>query len=116
MLVAWYAMMEGIAAWMPETVMKTPTYWPHGFFTKPMIGRPMRAMMMRPQSTGPRLWYLSLNHAEPYMRKPAKAYGGAPMHCDIAIENLSLVLRMIGRKKANPYATVEVAKRRRGKA
>ena len=85
---------------VPATVMKTPTYWPQGFFTKPMMGRPMSEIKQRKQRTGPRVLYLSENQAEAYIRKPEKTYGGAPRHCDIAMLNLRLVLRMMGRKKA----------------
>jgi hypothetical protein len=92
-------------------VMKTPTYWTQGFFAKPMMGRPTSETKHRKHSTGPRVLYLSLNHAAPYIKNPDAAYGGAPRHWLIAILNFSFVDRMMGRKKAKPYAMV-VTKRR----
>lgn len=110
MLLAWYAMIAGIALFVPLTVIKTPTYCPQGFSTKPMIGSPISEIRQRKHTTGPRVLYLSLNHAAPYIMNPLAAYGGAPMHCAIATLNLSFVLRMMGRKNANPYAIVVTQK------
>src|SRR5690349_6352439 len=103
-------MIAGIALFVPLTVMNTPTYCPHGFSTKPMMGRPISEMRHRKQTTGPRVLYLSLNHAAPYIMNPLAAYGGAPMHCAMATLNLSFVLKIIGRKNANPYAIVVTQK------
>lgn len=92
----------GIAEFVPATEMNTPTYCPHEFVTKPMIGTPISETKHRKHSTGPRVWYLSLNQAALYIRIPVAAYGGAPKHGLIAILNFNFVLRMIGNVKAKP--------------
>ena len=109
-------MTDGIALLVPDTVMKTPTYWAQGFFAKPMMGRPTSETRHKKHRTGPRVLYLSLNHAAPYIRKPDAAYGGAPRHWLMAMLNLSFVDRMMGRKKAKPYAIVVTKRRIRANA
>jgi hypothetical protein len=88
----------GIFAFAPAVVINTPKYRTPGLLAKPMIGRPIRVIMLFSTRIGPLMRYLSPAHEVVHIRIPARTYGGATRHWDAATLKPMFWRRITGRK------------------